>query len=190
MAATQKPKVRNSDARLVLWKQIRKRRAGFEMKEIARAAKCAERTARGYLSALLGAGYLEATRDPSGTGKERRNVFRLVKDCGADAPLVTDPGLANREKMWAAMKALGTFTAAELAFAAQTGRRGTTDFISGLTRVGILIHPPGQNRQKPSYRLLASRNTGPIPPRIREDGSVHDANTGKVLPPLAQGDAA
>jgi len=92
----------------------------------------------------------------------------------------------GQDRMWAAMKPLGSFTAAELSMS--TGGAVPIDaaksYVRRLASAGYLMvieksHPGRLTR----YRIRPGRDTGPRPPAVRRDKSVFDRNLGRVVGP-------
>jgi len=133
------------------------------------------------LERLARAGILAKTVE---TRPPRRALFELVRDLGVEAPRPRPDGTIRaepsaRERAWAAMKALGAFSAAELALAAGYGRRSIEKYTAALARAGYLI-------QAGRWRLRPAMNTGPRPPAVRGDGTVIDLNLGRQVWPAPE----
>jgi hypothetical protein len=70
--------------------------------------------------------------------------------------------------MWAAMKALATFTVDDLRLATGIGERTAKSYVKRLAVAGHLAAvEPGKPWHPGRWRLLASKNTGPRAPGIR-----------------------
>lgn len=80
--------------------------------------------------------------------------------------------LTTREKLWASMRELKTFTVPELARAAKVDRHAyyMSDYLAGLVRAGILNKDHPERFAPAVYTLL--RDLGVDAPRVRKDGSI------------------
>lgn len=80
--------------------------------------------------------------------------------------------LTTREKLWAAMRELHTFSVSDLAHAAKVDRHAyyMGDYIAGLVRAGILSKEQPARFAAATYTLL--RDQGVDAPRVRKDGSM------------------
>ncbi len=87
-----------------------------------------------------------------------------------------------RYKIWQSMRVQKTFTVAELMATSGAKLDNTKLYVKALRRTEFLrVVRPRQSGRKGGdavYRLI--RNTGPKPPRVRENKTVYDANTGAV----------
>jgi len=99
----------------------------FSVMEVMALSGQRDDTALSYLRALEKAGYVAACGEAPPALRRRREFrsFRLVRDCGVDAPRVKADGSpaeenAGREQMWRAAKILKEFDYRELAAAAST----------------------------------------------------------------------
>jgi hypothetical protein len=98
-------------------------------------------------------------------------------------------GRLRQQAMWNAMRSLSIFSAAELAAAATTEEaRVTIAYASGyataLRDAGYLMATPSGHRNKLTYRLKPSANTGPRAPMLLNARVVYDANRNKVATPV------
>ncbi len=143
---------------------------------------------REYIIGLSAAGYLEAVERVPGKAVE----YRLVKDCGLEAPRVRKDGTEvtqgrGREQMWRTIKIVGEFTARDLASAASTPEHPVAestakDYCLMLAGAGYLATTrPGGPRTPARYRLVPSRWTGPRAPMIQRLKQLYDPNTGEVV---------
>jgi hypothetical protein len=180
-------------------------RAGdaFAVAEVAHRAKAPVPTARSYMERLACAGILE--RFEVNTPAGRRIVsYALARDVGVEAPRVNKLGMfepATRQQLlWAAMKAMPSFSARDLQVATARGLRllpfrSIANYVRWLERAGYLAARRG--RPGPGgaavWRLLASRNTGPHAPEIRRLGArraVFDPNLGRFVGALVEPEGA
>lgn len=184
-----------------VWMAIRELRQDFSQYQLARRADVDDGTVATYLRSLVKAGYIERTgarvRSVEGATVSPaafpEYLYRLARDVGVEAPRLTRDGHEvtqgrSREQMWRAMKALKTFTAAELAYAASTDEHRVSeedakDYLKHLRRAGYLglaaPHVPG--RAQARYQFIAARNTGPKAPMVQRVKQVYDPNLGKVV---------
>lgn len=90
--------------------------------------------------------------------------------------------LTKREKLWNAMRGLGTFTVVELARASGIDRHKYAfgDYLGGLVKASILaIEKPKAKGQLATYTLL--KDLGVDAPRVRRDGSPVDEPAQEVM---------
>ena len=176
-----------------LWLAMRELRT-FSLRDLYLETKIDRRTgkARDYLVGLLRAGILEEISHVPGG----QCTYRLVKDCGVNAPRVRKIGVllpdSGRTRMWRAMPILGMFTVRELVNAASledaTIAYGEAQaYCQWLARGGYL-HRTGTD----TYRFIPARNTGPKAPQILRVKHLYDPNVYKIvtaLPPEGRDDA-
>lgn len=176
-----------------LWLAMRELRT-FSLRDLYLETKIDRRTgkARDYLVGLLRAGILEEISHVPGG----QCTYRLVKDCGVNAPRVRKNGVllpdSGRTSMWRAMPILGMFTVRELVNAASledaTIAYGEAQaYCQWLARGGYL-HRTGTD----TYRFIPARNTGPKAPQILRVKQLYDPNVDKIvtaLPPEGRDDA-
>lgn len=86
------------------------------------------------------------------------------------------PAPTDRERIWAAIRALKRFTRLDLALKTGLTRRGSAigDYLKGLERAGF-IRVVGEKKRGVSNQYELARDTGVEAPRV--------SNTGGVLPP-------
>ena len=176
-----------------LWLAMRELRT-FSLRDLYLETKIDRRTgkARDYLVGLLRADILEEISHVPGG----QCTYRLVKDCGVNAPRVRKNGVllpdSGRTRMWRAMPILGMFTVRELVNAASledaTIAYGEAQaYCQWLARGGYL-HRTGTD----TYRFIPARNTGPKAPQILRVKQLYDPNVDKIvtaLPPEGRDDA-
>jgi DNA-binding transcriptional ArsR family regulator len=182
-----------------MWEALRALGAA-SVAELARASRTSESAVRAYLQCLARGGYVERRRERSETRLRRAQgpvltIHRLVKDCGVEAPRVSEAGrLITKgrlsEQMWRTMKILGEFDMFELAGAAgldpsEIDPNYAKRYAIALARAGYLaLTAPGGPHHPARFRFLRAMNTGPEPPRIRQGGkAVYDPNLGRVVWP-------
>lgn len=186
--------VGGKSSRQRIWEAIRSMSESFTRYTLSRRAKVDDLTAQTYLLSLDKAGYIAQVNV---TGMCEVKEYRLVKDCGLEAPRIDRSGRPvvqgqGQEQMWRTMRIMGRdFTAFELAGFASMGGVAVTpvtarDYIKHLHRAGyvsLTVKGPGRGNGGPTsrYRLVPSKYTGPRPPMIQRTKSVYDPNLGKVV---------
>lgn len=151
---------------------------------------------RDYLRGLEAAGILvrvEPTLDA------RRPIaqptyYRLADDRGAEAPRVRADGTevppTVRERIWTALRVMGSGTLAEIRATVQDGAERVplstiADYLGRLERAGLVFSVMGGRPELRRYHLARAANTGPLAPviqggRDRRSSTVLDPNTGRV----------
>lgn len=178
-----------TECRQAVWDEIRKKGDWpFTAKELD--VRLDASTIRDYLKALNLAGYLEAVS----TGKRgEANVYRLIDDCGIDAPRLRKDGTKvtqgqGRLQMWNAMRIIKQFTAVDLAFNASTDEHRVAD-TEAQTYCRLLEQAGYLTRQGIIYRMIPSMWTGPHPPQIQRTRQVYDPNLRRVVWSKVEGGA-
>jgi hypothetical protein len=88
--------------------------------------------------------------------------------------------------MWNAIRALGSFTHAEVALAASTEELPVSpvaakSYVLKLGEAGYLkMERPATSKRQARWRLRPSMNSGPLPPKILRTKLVYDANRNEV----------
>jgi hypothetical protein len=137
-----------------------------------------------YMNRLVKGGFLVAF-----SSKPKR--FQLCKNPPAEAPRVRPDGSRcpprKQDQMWRAMRALKTFSAHDLAFAASTPEckvplRTALRYAAELTRAGYLVRNGvlGSHAGM-TFRLKPAMNTGPLSPSIIRADVVFDRNLRRVV---------
>lgn len=150
-------------------------------------------TIRSYLKRLLRGGYLEVV-DVRQRGVAKTYTYELVRDVGVDAPRLDKSGEASRqgvgtEQMWRAMRILGKFTYLDLAIGASTGSHSVKpatakDYCKYLAWAGYLkVLSLGKAGTPSVYVFVASKFTGPKPPKVQRVRQVFDPNINQVVWP-------
>ncbi|WPP47127.1 hypothetical protein [Pseudomonas sp. AN-1] len=173
--------------RQLLWEAIRACRDGFTDHCLSQATKVNYGTTSAFTCSLRNGGYLgwlDAHEEGSG-----ERLQTLIKDNGAEAPAIRrDGSRCNKhlgsEAMWRTLRILGEASAEELASLASAAApvsipRAKT-YLNWLTRAGYLQAKRTAGRST-RYRLIPSRYSGPLPPKIQRTGQVYDPNLGKVV---------
>lgn len=202
-AAPRKPqssrKPKNNPAQLIMWLHMRHLRQ-FRLDQVQRKADCTYQAASRYINALRRAGYLEEIervpkkKTDDGRGRSR-SLFALVRDTGPQAPRLIkgsleDPNL-NPElqdpltRCWQSLRMMrGTWMLTEIEEAAGLSRQQIKSYLRKLQRTGY-VHRQGRavagSTSVALYRLV--RNTGPLSPMFRQDGTAFDPNTGAETRP-------
>lgn len=156
-----------------------------------------ERTIMTYLLSLTRAEYLEATHGESSRHTDGAVVFpptsyRLIRDCGVEAPRIKVNGMpvtqgAGREALWRTMKILKFFTRSDLARAASTAscvvsERDAMCYLQFLCKAGyVAVHVASKPGTQTLWRFVAAKNTGPRAPMIQRVKHVYDPNLGEVV---------
>lgn len=176
-----------SECRQAIWVEIKLQGGAFTQNDLN--VRLNPASIREYLVGLCAAGYLERIEPEPFVP----TIYRLIKDCGHDAPRVRNDGTPvtqgqGRQQMWNAMRVLKSgFNATDLAFNATTDDH-RVDVCEAKTYLGAL-HKAGYLRQtspsKPGiqarYMLIPSMWTGPQPPQIQRTKQVYDPNLRKVV---------
>jgi hypothetical protein len=169
-----------------MWVKIRAFRGSFSLADLMEAARVGETMGRTYLGSLTTAGFVEKTAAPGAF--RQADSYRLVRDNGVEAPrfkkdgtLRTEPTL--QERIWAAIKALPSFSAADVVLAMGAGSvDAVTRYLQMLQKAGYVAAI--DTAKPPRYRLLPSRNSGPRAPAIRAKGTVvYDPNLARQVYP-------
>lgn len=170
-----------------LWEAIRARRAGFTCYGLSKATGVNYGTTVDYLVSLRKAGYVEWLDAHEPISDER--LQRLVRDNGAEAPSIKRDGRPcekhlGSEAMWRTLRIIGETTAEELASLASaavpiSASRAKT-YLNWLARAGYLKTTRVKGRST-RYRLIPTRYSGPLPPKIQRAGQVYDANLDQVV---------
>lgn len=185
--------------RQTIWQTIRKLRR-FTAAQIVAEADSHPQTTKKYITRLEKAGYIARTgkaprksssfRGQPGRAGNVSVVYELVRDIGAEAPLLDAAGGdvlrgRARDQMWRAMKMIGDFTCSELAFSASTEHVRVTlkhaaQYVYWLRKAGYLgVGAPGASHRLAIYRL--ARNTGARAPVVERLATVFDPNLGQVV---------
>ncbi|VVE35625.1 hypothetical protein PFI31113_03846 [Pandoraea fibrosis] len=174
-----------------VWDVLRTADEPLRLVTLSFRAKADDLTVKTYLQGLVKAGYVEAI-SLAGKGACKPKVFRIIRNCGVDAPRVTRDGkpvmqgLGN-EQMWRAMRIIGPFDFRVLAARSSTPEVRVSDetaraYVQALYNAGYLQvvrqYKPGLTAQ---YMLPKSKVTGPHAPMIQRVNQVFDPNTNRVV---------
>ena len=161
----------------------------FEIPQLIQKLAMRDRTVYDYVELLLNAGYVSrlSEYDPRG---EKGNCarYRLNSDTGLYPPRLVrgeliDPNLQpahrdKREKLWQAMRQVRVFDSAQLATVTGQNQGAISRTLKFLCDEGYLVILQGNASGKPgswiTYRLV--RDSGPLAPMRRRDGSLYDPN--------------
>jgi hypothetical protein len=150
-------------------------------------------TIRTYLQGLENAGFIVFSGTvPKTDGRPGSvNRYKLVNDCGVDAPRVRKDGSPvkqgrGREQMWRTIKILKTFTPRELALAASTEERLVKEseakrYVSFLYHANYLYLVDAAGTKQARYRFNPRKDTGPKPPQVQRLKTLYDPNLGKIV---------
>ena len=135
---------------------------------------------KAYLAGLDRAGFIRAIMRQRGA----YSVYELVNDCGVDAPRINTRGRilppSGRNRMWKAMRILGTFTTRELVYAASipdapVAEQEADYYCKYLCRGGYLRGGKGR------WAFIPAMNTGPKAPQILRVQKLYDPNKDAVM---------
>jgi len=150
-------------------------------------------TIRTYLQGLEKAGYIEfAGTLPKQRGPGTINRYKLINDCGIEAPRVRKDGRPvlqgiGREQLWRTIKILKTFTPRELALAASTEVHAVKEseakrYVQFLYQAGyVYLVTPSSPTSQARYRFNPRKDTGPKPPQVQRLKTLYDPNLGKIV---------
>ncbi|MDA8412989.1 MAG: hypothetical protein M0023_04285 [Desulfobacteraceae bacterium] len=178
-----------TECRQAIWDAIRafSHVGTFTVGSVEIVTRCSSGMIREYLTGLTAAGYLEIKDYPSLVKKVALPLYyRLINDCGNDAPRVRKDGTAvtqgqGRLQMWNAMRILKTFTTQDLAFNSSTDDHTVAvseakAYIGALCKSGYLV-----GRSEGKFMLIPAMWTGPHPPQIQRTKQVYDPNLKRVV---------
>lgn len=146
-----------------------------------------------YVRGLSVAGYISLAAPPVRCVK---NVYRLSRDVGAEAPRVTRAGKAvtqglAQEQMWRTLRAMkgGDINARELAAFSSTreipvAEEAANSFLQDLNRANYLQRTAegkgrGRGGVQARYRLIT--DTGPRTPMVQRTDAIYDPNLDQVI---------
>lgn len=185
-----------------VWEAVRARslRIGFTADELSRATKVEYEPVRYYLKGWLAAGYIEILSGFTPGGRGVKNVYRMSRDNGVEAPRVRPNGAEitqgrGSEALWAAMTALDTFTAAFAAEIAQVSPVTAKTTCGLLGRAGYLVAiDPGKGLGKGGrptvWRVAAVHRHKPRAPQITRLKAIYDPNVHQIVWAEGADDAA
>jgi hypothetical protein len=177
--------VRNRQARLLIWGSIRKL-THFSIREICDCTQQQYGTVHKYIKALLTHGYVEQTAERQGRNDAMR--FTLTKDTGVQAPIpqrdgIADPNLDPQAldeltRVWQGMRQMRCFTTADLQAIAEVKPETVMQYVRKLRLAGYLVIQQDRESGKPGSWTVyyLARNTGPLAPILKRDGTAFDPN--------------
>ena len=156
-------------------------------------------TVKGYIYALREMGAVKIIGSRDVIAGQKAHVYAVAIKT-TKAPVVRRPDYAGsrgciQRQCWTAMRTLGPFTLPELAAAASTDEcvvplRTAEAYVRVLMDVGMIVavvpYKRGGNGRavgaKPGvYRLLKSKDIGPLPPKVFKASIVFDPNREKII---------
>lgn len=170
--------------RKLIWKEIRELKT-FTSKDIEQRTKVLSGTIFSYLKALEKAGILH-TELQNGKGGLRRNIYTLIKDTGAMAPVVSKDGRlvedTHQARIWRAARILKNFTLKDIVATTSQdddpiSSAAADHYLSYLKRAGYLI----KKQNEKVFHLNLSMNKGVQAPQIQRIRQVYDPNLDKVV---------
>ena len=177
----------------LIWAAIRRQdqNAGWRVTDLVLATRLPRHTIRDYLTGLRAAGYVTSQAE---AGAPHERLYRLVRDCGVDAPRVRRDGTllppTGRERMWRAMRILGSFGVVELRHAASEGGPAVSQgeaehYCRALCQAGYLKRLASQR-----YLFVGAMDSGAHAPQILREYRVYDPNLDRIMwtsQPLVEG---
>lgn len=177
-----------------IWAAVRRLKR-FTAREIEGKTRLPDGTIQTYIEGLAAAGYIAPAGREKGLqrgakGKYVKGAWRLVTDCGIEAPRVTRAGREVTQGrvtlyLWRAMRMLRRFDHRSLAMAASTDEvaiRWATakSYVGALARAGYLNTEVPAKPGVPAIHSLRC-NTGPKPPQIQRVKRIWDPNLGRAI---------
>lgn len=139
------------------------------------------KTVNRFIRRLRDAGYLELVEDRP--GKPDGVLYQIKKGGPVNLPKTIKRRENARERAWTSMRILKTFTLAQLEATAEIGRVNLNQYVQALQRRGYLRiaceRQKGYAGSWNHYRLI--RNSGPLAPLARRDGTIFDPNTNQYF---------
>lgn len=169
-----------------IWAKIRANKT-FSASSISIAVKgISKSSVHHYLKCLLAGGYI--AQEPN----IKPVMYKLVNDCGIDAPRLRKDGTAVtqgviNENLWRTMKILKTFDWMDLSRVASTEATvvkpdTAKHYIDALYKGGYLMVMRESNPgTRAVYRFNSRMNTGNRAPKIMRDKSLYDPNLDRIV---------
>lgn len=180
-----------------IWKAIRALKSTFTKADIScwlvkHGYIVNDVTVYSYLARLSKGGYLVEKKQTQ-QGACKLVQYTLQKDVGCEAPRVRRDGALSKrglgnEQMWRSMKMLSSFDYNELLIASSTeeinvGVETVRSYIRCLHAAGYLMvtkaNAGGHSQRR--YKLIKSKNSGPLAPQIQKTKRVYDPNLERVI---------
>ena len=154
----------------------------FAFKQLLWETDMHETSVRAYLQLLIKAGFIE----------QSGYRYRLVKDNGIEAPRINSQGevvtaSSKSEAIWRSARILGEFDTRDImtaltALEIPVSPAYVSDYLINLHKAGyIATIKESQPGKKARYRFVASRYSGPKPPKVQRSTAIFDANLQKVV---------
>lgn len=163
----------------------------FTAEDLSRKAKVELEPVRYLLKGFVAAGYLAIVAGAASGGRGVKNVYRLAKSNGVEAPRVRPDGseiVQGRgvEAMWAALTVLDAFTAPFLAELAQVQEATARTYCSLLARAGYLQRLSigkglGRGGQTSTFCVAHAHRHKPRAPQITRLKAVYDPNVHAIV---------
>lgn len=175
MGAARRRHPPGNTARARAWDFIRKL-GEFTLAEVMIGARIEEDNARILVDQLEAGGFVLRSDVPEGRFQPIR--WRVVKDPGA-AFLNGEGGLRSpRARLWQSMRIRRSFRVGDLVATTGVSLYNADKFVRLLLRAGYLSVQSEKDNGRPGGAAVycLTKNTGPEPPVISQDGSVFDPN--------------
>lgn len=160
----------------------------FTVDGLARTAKLEIEPIQAYLRGLVAGGWVLIVMQG---GRGVKNVYRLEKDNGIEAPRVRQDGSevtqgSGNEALWGVITVLDSFTAQTIADIANVAPHTAKTYCLFLSRAGYLIVTSqgkghGNGGVATVYRTVKTRISGPRAPMITRLKVVYDPNLHQVV---------
>ena len=173
-----------------IWEALRELKQGgwpLTTYKVARLSEQDDESVRDYLRALAKAGVVCQI-----AVNDRDATWELLKDEGVEAPRVNKRGERQPpdavECIWRALRIMGELSATEAAEQAHAGGATVTEnsariYLQGLALAGYVTREGGTPGKPARYRLLRSRNSGPLHPIYQRCTyeQIYDPNLDQVV---------
>lgn len=174
--------------RAEVWAFIRAAAGEFTVYDVMRATKVERETARQYMHKLNGAGILSSRSDVPPRRGRSTLFYRLETDLGERPPTILADGSISdfrpgeiQAAIWTAIRIVRRFEMSDLVVSVRSSRFKTTPesirvYVSKLVLSGYIRRSrSGFRNTMPSVFTLI-RDTGPLAPAMKNDGTVWDRN--------------
>lgn len=151
-------------------------------------------TVTSYMRRLSKGKYIEIDKaGEQGNKKSQEHHFKLINDCGNNAPHLSADGSpskrgAGSRNLWLSMRILGEFDYRELAATSSNEDIAVSEataerYINTLKTAGYLHQTQAAKIgiTPRRFRLIRSKNTGPKPPVVQNIKQVYDPNINEVV---------
>lgn len=180
-----------------VWVEIRKNCTGFTIAQVAEGGSMKYESARSFINSLVKAGVVRITKEiplHHDNCIVKQRVYELINDLGYIVPEVSKTGeivktITGNKLMWNTLRITRhSFDADELARIASTEEvtiavNTAAAYLHALHKAGYLTitRESSTHGGKTKYRLLAGKNTGPIPPQLQRAKQIFDPNINQVV---------